>query len=1033
MKTKFSGILTLLLAFVVQFTFAQEKTISGTVSDVSGLPLPGVNILVKGTTSGSQTDFDGKYSLKANSGDVLSFSYLGLKAKEVTVGASNTVNVTMEEDTAVLDEVVVTALGIKREKRELVYQTETVNNEQLLVTQPTTAASALTGKVAGLQINNQNNGVKPSSQILLRGLRSISGGNTALIVIDGSISTQGAFDALNPNDIEDLNILKGATAAVLYGSNASNGAVLVTTKKGNKGKRFSVGLTSTTTFEEVAYMPEFQTQYGIGWQGVYDAIENTNWGPRFDGTIRQVGPTFADGSFQSLAYAPVKNGARDFYETGTTFQNTAYFSGSSDDSDFYVSIGDQKTTGIVYDDRYKKNTFRMNASKKMGNVTLALTSNYFRDQTNTVGSTIGGQNRPLYWFILNTPANIPLSNYKNWRTDLFASPDGYYNGYYQNPYWGVDTNRNNDKSDRFNGNVSASWDALSWLNLTARLGLNNATSFNKNFRATQTYTDAYTRPDAVSSFVTDYESQSLQYTTDFLATGTFELSEAFSLKTIVGATNYTTKFRESAITANNLSIPGFYDVSNGTGQIQGGLAGGVFVRESYKRSYGFFSDVTLGFKRFLYLNVSGRYDFVSTLAPANNSYFYPGFGLSFVLSDAFPAIKSDVFNYAKLTVNNSTVYNDLGPFAINERYQQSSSFPYGNINGFFLGGTTVDANIKKEKVNTTEVGLNMNFFKNRVTLSAAYFKTFTNDLITNTTPATSSGASSFLTNIGELEGTGYEVSIGATVLKANDFEWDINVNYSANETIVNEITDDVSQVVIQPLTDAGIYAVVGEAFPQIKASSYVRDPNGNIVIDANTGNPVIGALKSLGKTTPDYVVGLTSAMKYKGFTLTATFDYRTGHVYYSQLADAMEFTGRSMESVSSNRQDFIVPNSVINTGTAANPVYVPNTNIPVTGGRQSYWTDHYNNIKENYVYDATAVKIRELALNYSIPSRFLEKSMVSKVSFGLVARNLLTWLPAQNRFSDPEFNNTNSNAIGVGGYFQSPPTRTFGVSLNVEL
>lgn len=1028
--------MTLLLAFVVQISFAQQKTVSGTITDESGLPLPGATVIIKGTTTGASTDFDGKYSIQVSTGQTLVFSYVGYSSSNALVGASSVINASLQPDNA-LDEVVVTALGIKREKRELVYQTETVDQEQLMVAQPTTAASALTGKVAGLQINNQSNGVKPSSQILLRGLRSISGGNSALIVIDGSISTQGAFDALNPNDIEDLNILKGATAAVLYGSDAANGAVIVTTKKGNKGERFTVGLTSTSTFENVAYMPEFQSEYGIGWQGVYDNIENTNWGPRFDGTMRQIGPTFADGSFQEVAYAPVKNNARDFYNTGTTFQNTVYFSGSSDDSDFYVSIGDQKTTGIVPNDVYKKNTFRLNASKKIGNLTLSMTSNYFRDQTNTVGSTIGSQDRPLYWFVLNTPANIPLSSYKNWETDLFASPDGYYQGYYQNPYWAVDTNRNNDTSDRLNGNMTASWDPLSWLNLTARIGLNKNTGFNKNWRANQKYTTDYTRPDDQSSFVRDREFQSLQYTTDFIATGDFDIKEDFSLKAILGATNFTSKFRESAIRANNLSIPDFYDVSNGTGQVEGGLSGGRgFVDETYERSYGFFGDLTFGYKRFLYLNVSGRYDFVSTLAPDNNSYFYPGVGLSFVLTDAIPSIKSDFLSYAKISVNNSTVYNDLNAYQINESYSQSSAFPFGNVNGFFLSGTTVDADIKKEKINTTEIGLNMNLFKNRVSLSASYFRTLTNDLITNTTPSVTSGAGAFLTNIGELEGTGFEVSLGGAVLKSDDFRWDVNVNFTTNETVVNEIKGDIREVVVSDLGDAGVYAVVGEAFPQIKATSYTRDPSGNIVIDPTTGNPIIGSMKSLGKTTPDYVVGLTSSMKYKGFTLAATFDYRTGHVYYSQLADRMEFTGRSMESVSANRQDFVVPNSVVNTGTTANPVYVPNTNIPVTGGRQSYWTDHFNNIKENYIYDATAFKIREVALNYSIPAKYLKQSAVSKVSLGLVARNLLTWLPAQNRFSDPEFNNTSSttssNAIGVSGYLQSPPTRTFGVNINVE-
>jgi len=1022
MKTKFSGILTLFLAFVVQLSFAQEKTVSGVVSDENGLPLPSATVAVKGTSNGTTTDFDGNYSIGANTGDVLTFSYVGYATKEVTVGASNTINATLDPDNA-LDEVVITAFGVAKEKKELAYQAEKIDNEDLVVSDPTTAAQGLVGKISGLQINVQNNGVNPTSQVLLRGLRSITGNNSALIVIDGSRASQGAFDDLNPNDIEDINVLKGSTAAALYGSDAVNGALIITTKKGNKNDKFTVGLRSTSTFTEVAYMPDFQTEYGTGWQGDYDPIENTNWGPRFDGTIRQVGPTFADGSFQTLPYAPVKNNLLDFYQTGTNFQNTVYFSGGDETTSYYLSVGDQKTDGIVKNDKYKRNTFRVNATKTLGKVNLALNSSFFRDETNVVGSSIGSQDRPLYWFVLNTPSNIPLSRYENWQTDLYASPDGYFNGYYQNPYWAVDTNRNMDTTNRLNANMQASWDVTDWLKLTGRLGINRATGNGKDWRAEQTYTGAYTRPDAVSSFVTDSEFQSTIYTTDVLANFNFDITEKLGIKGTVGASNYTNQFRSSAITANNLSIAGFYDISNGTGELQGA------VDESQYRTYGLFGEFTFSYDRFLFLNVSGRQDYTSTLPKDDNSYFYPAVGLSFVASDAFPGIKSGPIDLLKLSLNYSTVYNDLGAYQVNEVFQQSGSFPYGSINGFFLSPQAIDTDIKKEKVSSSELGLNISMFKGRLALDAAYSKTITNDNIVPTTPSVTSGSTSYLTNIGELENTAYDFTLSGKILKSTDgFNWDSNVTFSAAETVVNEIGNGVTQVNL----GSNIYAIEGMAFPQVQATSYERDPQGRIIINPTTGNPIIGDLKALGKTTPDFVLGWTNSFRYKGFTLSSTFDYRTGHVYYSQLADAMEFTGRSLESVSSNRQDFVVPNSVYNAGTEANPVYVANTSIPVTGGRQSYWTDHYNEIKENYVRDATAVKLREIALNYSLPSKFIDNIGFSKVSVGVVGRNLLTWLPAENRFSDPEFNNSNSNQIGVGGYFQSPPTRSYGVNLNIE-
>lgn len=1029
MKTKFNGILTLFLALIVQISFAQEKTISGTVSDENGIPLPGVNIVIKGTANGTQSDFDGNYTIVANVGSVLSFTYLGLKPYEVTVGTSNTINVTMLQDAAMLDEVVITGYGIERQKKTLTYQAEKLDGEDLIVASPTRAASALAGKISGLQINVQNNGVNPSTQILLRGLRSISQDNSALIVIDGSISTQGAFDDLNPNDIQSLNVLKGATAAALYGSLAGNGAIIVETKKGKQGEAFRVGYTAASTFESVAYMPKFQSEYGIGWQGAYDPIENTNWGPRFDGQVRQIGPTFPEGyplETQMVPYAPVKDNLKDFYNTGSTFQNTVYVSGGGDNSSFYISMSDQATKGIVPEDRYDRNTFRVNASKTIGNVTVALTSNFLTDNTNVVGNSIGDQDRPLYWFVLNTPANIPLSSYSDWSNpNDYAYADNYYNAYYQNPYWAIGTNRNIDETNRLTANFSVSWDIKEWLNFTTRFGINTGNGTGKNWRAAQTY-DSTLQPShsAVSSFVEDSEFSFLNHTTDVLLTGKFDIAQDFNLNTILGATNTTNESRNSIIRVVNLSIPNFYDVSNGTGQPE------INVDESNKRTYGFFADVNLGFRDYLFLNVSGRYDFTSTLNKGDNSYFYPAFGASLVATDAFPEIKGTL-SYLKLTASNSTVYNDISPYAINETYSQSAGFPFGALNGFALTGTAVDTQLTKEKINTTEIGANMAFFNNRLTLDAAYFITKSTDLITFTTPSVSSGSGAFLTNIGEIEGKGFELSLGGAVLRNQDFSWDVNVNFTTNQQVVKEISEGVNEITLTSSGTVGIFAIVGEDFPQIKASSYVRDPQGRVVINAANGNPLVGPLKNLGKTTPDYIIGLTSAFKYKSFSLSATMDYRTGHVYYEQGSDAMEFTGRSLASVSANRQDFVFPNSVFETSPGSG-VFTENTTIPVTDGRQDFWTNTYNEIKENYVKDATALKIREISLSYELPSSLIKDSVVNAVRIGIIGRNLLTWLPKENNFSDPEFNNSNSNNIGIGGYFQSPPTRSIGFSVNVE-
>ena len=680
------ALLLALILFGLQGLFAQTREISGAVtSSEDGAAIPGVSVVVKGTTLGTVTDMNGAFSLRipANA-QTLMFSFVGMNSLEVPIGDQARFNILMYPATFGVNEVVVTAMGIKREKREITYQTQKVDQEELVKIAPTRASSALAGKVAGLQINVQNNGVNPTTQILLRGLRSITGDNSALIVIDGSIASQGAFDALNPSDIADISVLKGATAAALYGSSAGNGALLVTTKSGKAGQRFTVGLNAAYTAETVAYMPDFQTEYGTGWEGAYDPVENTNWGPRFDGTLRQVGPTFPEGhplKTQIVPYAPVKDNLLHFFNTGNTFNNTVYFSGSTENSKFYISVGDQRTDGIVPEDTYQRNTFRVNASKKIGKVELSASATYFTDKTDVVGGTIGDQDRPLYWFILNTSANIPLSTYWDWDNPLsYGYADNYYNAYYQNPYWAVGTNRNIDETNRVIGNLNLSWDIADWLNFTARGGLNNVWGNGKNWRAAQTY-DPVLQPSAgaVSSFVEDSEFQTKTYTGDALFTGTFKFLDDFSLKSILGGTVYATDYRGSTVRANNLSIPGFYDISNGTGELEG------TVDESLKRYFGFFGDFTLGFRNYLFLNFSGRNDWTSTLAKGNNSYFYPAAGISFVLTDAIESLNNnDILSFAKITASNSTVYNDLSPYRINEKYYQHVSFPFGSLNGFYL-------------------------------------------------------------------------------------------------------------------------------------------------------------------------------------------------------------------------------------------------------------------------------------------------------------------------------------------------------------
>lgn len=1035
------------LAFIGLSAFAQDIQITGKVTSADdGSVLPGVSIVIKGTQTGTATEADGSYSVTAPSDAVLVFTSVGMAVKEVPVNGQTVLDVALDAELTGLDEVIVTAYGISKAKKAVAYQTEVVSGEDINAAQSTSTAEGMVGKIAGLQINIQDNGVKPNTQMLLRGLRSISSGNEALVVIDGAAANTGALNDINPNDIESINVLKGATAAALYGANAGNGAIIVTTKSGTKNSRFTVGIQHATTFQEVAYMPDFQTEHGTGWDGEYNNIENTNWGPRFDDQLRQIGPTMPEGYVlptQMVPYAPVANNLRDFYNTGVTVQNTVYLTGGNESGTFYMSAGDQRTTGIVPDDTYKRNTFRINASKELGKVELNVNANYFTDDRNVVGDQIGDQDRTFYWFILNTPANIPLSTYSDWDNPAsYGHADNYYNAFYQNPYWAIGTNRDMDKTSRLVGNLSASWDILDNLNFTARLGANNLIRRGKNWRAAQAYNeDLQPYHSAVSSFVEDIESQSYIYTGSAVLSGDFNLTDDITLKTNIGSAVYARSYSETFIRANNLSIPDFYDISNGTGQLEGR------ADASMERTVGFFGDIELGFRDFVFLNATGRQDYTSTLAVGNNGYFYPAVGLSLVLTEAVPSLKSEVIEFAKLTVNNSTVYYDFNPYQINERYSQSREgepgfpFPYGDVNGFYVARSAVDENIEKEQLNSTEIGANIAFFQGRLELDASYFMTKTTNLITFTTPSRAAGAEFYLTNIGELKGNGFEISLGGTPVKVGDFSWDIKANLYSAETRVVSIQEGIDEVFLDSYAAGyGTYAVVGEAYPMLKAQAYVRDDQGRVVVDPVSGNPLVGDLENMGKTTPDWILGIQTGLNWKGISVFATADYRTGHVYYAQGSDAMEFTGRSMESVSAGRKDFVWPNSVYQTGSDAegNPIYTENTDLQITGGVMGFWQNRYNEIKENYVKDASAFKLREVSVNYTLPQSITQKvGFLNKLTVGFVGRNVITLLPTnQYKFSDPEFRNTrdtdDQNGIGIGGYLTAPPTRTYGFSVNVE-
>jgi len=1025
MRSKFKWIFTLLVAFTMQFSFAQEKTVTGVVSDELG-PIAGANVVVQGTTRGTTTDFDGNYTISAKQGDVLVFTYTGKKTSTVKVGAANSYNVSMSDDVVQGNEVVVTAYGIVRETKKLAYSTEKVEAKQLTQASPVNAVTALAGKVSGLNIITRNNGVNPSTVVILRGYKGITGDNAALIVIDGVIQANNALNNLNPNDIESINTLKGASATALYGSQGRNGALIVTTKQGKKDTGMSVDFSTSMVVEKIKYFPEMQTSFGSG-VGEYDPFENTSWGPRYDGNLRRLGPILSDGSYQLLPYKAIPDNRKNFFVDGVTKINTISLTGGDEKSTYFFSAQKSDITGITPKDEYGKNNFRLNVSRQMSNKFKVSTGvSFFTDNSNVVGDG-GYQSRPIFWNVINTPANVPLTSYKDWRNNKFATPEGYYNQYYQNPYMIIDIARDKVTSNRLLGNVKFTYDFNKWFSASYSLAGTYFNSYAKNTRDAITYNPDLA-PGRVGSNTTasvaEATASNRRINSDLLLTFKKEITKDLKGTLILGNALFDYKENNLNVGGTNLFIPELYNPSVRTGELTGGSS------EFRERRVGWFADLTLDISNYLSLNGAYRIDQASALPVDNNKFDFYTFGASLSMLDAIPSLKSDTFNFWKLSASYSqTGYQPPIGF-INELYSVPTGFPFGSTVGVATPTTGASPRFSPSFTKAYEFGTELEFFSKRLSVKANYFNTTTDNEFLNASTSSASGINALRLNAGSMESKGFELDLNASIIRKENFEWKIGVNASKIKSEVLSLSDGATRLQTGlAAADVGVYAQVGESFPSLYGTAYTRDDEGHIMLNAN-GDPIVSSeLKYLGTTTPTLIMGFNTSVRYKQFTLSAVADYKTGHKYYNNLVDALEFTGSTLHSASAGREPFVFPNSVYEYTPG---VWSENTNITTSDGGYNFWTNTYNAIKENYVVDATTLKLREVALNYDLPSKYLDKTFIKGISFGLVARNIIMLRSAQNKYTDPEFTTDSQQVTGFGTQNQLPPTASYGFKMDVK-
>lgn len=1042
---------------------AQNRTITGQVRDENGKPVPFATVQVKGDLTGVSADAQGNFKINAQTKDVLVISAVNFSSKEFAVPASGPVTISLQTIAKTETEVVVTAQGVRRRPKELGYSVARVSNADITNGHSPRVAEALSGKVSGLAVYNVNNSVDPTTKITLRGYRSLSGNNDALIVIDGlpmPIGSTSGLSVLNPNDIDNVSILKGGVAATLYGSDGSNGAIIITTKRGIKGKP-RISYSNATNIEKINQILQFQNKYGSGshyaagygtanWKPNYldrmkdnwRSYENQQYGDAFDGSTRLVGRTLQDGSTNMLPYSNIAGERERIWNTGLTVNNQASVSGGNDVSTFYASLENNLTWGIVPEDRASRTGLRFAGTTQTNKLKVGYSGGYV--QTAYDRTTFGFYNETI-----NQAGNIPLSQYRDWRNNKFASPNAYYNDYYTNPYFRLDNERVKYQDANLNGNVELTYKLTNWLTLYNKTAAMNNSRTQKNTVGKFIHSDWAKTKAIVPAGIDQGDGAGITRAgTDFLGSVSDNISNEnvlsnefqlqfeksiknISIKGLTGFSVYDRRTRSVTISSSSLVVPDVYNVDNRLGNLGGGES------TSHYRKFGYYADAMFGWKDLVFLHAVGRYDVSSKFykpdRPSNMySYFYPGVDVSVILTEAFPGIKNNILSYAKLRAGYNKNGNDnLGGittvYGLDATYPNSANFPYGNTVGVTVGDIIPDKDLKPEFIRSFEVGGEFQFLKNRINLDMTYYTQKSEGQVVSVTIPRTTGFGTLRINVGETKNWGFETDLKVQIIKNTNFSWDVNARYSYNNNKVLKLYNGVSEFQLAGYAYASAYVIQDQPYPVMKALGYVRDSLNRIVVNKATGYPINnGPLKNFGRTTPPHMFGFGTNAKYKGLTLSANLEYRGGNVIYSDLGRQMTFTGSGKWT--EDRAPFIVGNSSYNDGTGK---FVPN-DVKVLEAEYSYYYDYYRIIAENFVVPAWFIKLRDISLAYDLPKGIMSKMKVfSGITVGLYGRNLFTIVDKRNQFTDPEFSFTATNGIGVSNTDQTPPVRQYGFTVNV--
>jgi TonB-linked SusC/RagA family outer membrane protein len=1041
MKTKFKGILTLLLAVVVQVTFAQEKTISGTVSDKSGV-LPGVSVVIEGSNKGVETDFDGKYSIEANSGDVFVFRYLGYETAKITVATSNIINVTLVEGGEVLDEIVITAFGIKRSEKALGYSVQSIKGESMTEARESNITNAISGKIAGVQVTGTSGSVGASSRIVLRGNSSITGNNEPLYVVDGvpisnssfgNAGSGGGVDLpngaadINPDDIESITVLKGPNAAALYGLRAGNGVIVITTKKGDASKKFSVSINTNVTMSNPLLLPDYQNSYGQGGDtthfnyldgasgGIGDGVDES-WGPALDAGLEFVQwDSQLTNNGNPTPWISYPDNVKDFLNTGINISNNVSITSGG----FRLSIGNSEQEGMVPFTELKKFTVGVSGSLKLGErLTASVSLNYFNQDSDNIPISGYNNENPFQQFIWSA-RQVNFTDLRNWRdfplapanTAAAGTPLNWNHNFQNNPYWVLETNRNTFSKDRLIGNVDLTSQLTDDLSLSTKLGVDSFSQFTTNRQAVGSN-------NAQDGSYAQSQRRFEEVNASFLLNYNKNFSEDFGFSFSLGGNHMNRTYDRLSGSLPALELPNLYSLSN----LQTGSTANISNYHSDQQINSFYGYGQFSYKDMFFLDFTGRNDWSSILPVANSSFFYPSIQGSVVLSDVFPVLKENNVNFLKVRGGWSKVGSTgaLGAYSLNQVFGLNNS---GFGNQASVPNTQFNPNLKAETVTGVEFGIDAKMFANRLRFSATYYDQKSADLLVPIQVTAATGFTNVWDNIADMSNTGYELQLGGTIIKKEDFSFDIDVNFAQNK---NEVTSlgELETYVLGGQWGLSLEARPGQPYGSLVGRDFERTTGGDVIYE--NGLPLIDSTqKIIGNIAPDWTGGATFSIRYKAFDFSTLIDAKIGGDVHSMTYSWGRYAGTLSETLI-GRETGVVGNGVMSDG---NGGYVANN---VTVSAKSFNQSSYSNsIESSAIFDASYVKLRQISIGYTLPRKFIENSVVKSLKVSIVGRNLLI-LHKNTPHIDPETGFSASNGNQGQEFGQYPSSRNIGFNINMR-